>query len=250
MADDKLNGRQGTWLSSTVSFVSAVLVILSIRWMLFEPFVIPSGSMIPSLLIHDHILVLKAAYGVRIPFTQHYLFEYSQPQRGDVAVFRSVENEGIIMIKRVVGMPGDKIEVTEDGLLFVNGEKIPVEPLAHPESDQGPFYKVSPEDVGGPFEHFMMYRQHLGQHDHRIMLFKEDYRMGAGKFEVPKDHYFMMGDNRDNSRDSRFWGPLPKEQLLGKALFVWLSCEETLPFISFICNPLTLRWKRFGHIIE
>ncbi len=242
--------KQGTFLQSVISFVTAVLIILSIRWLLFEPFVIPSGSMIPSLLVHDHILVVKAAYGVRLPFTQKYLIEYNQPSRGDVVVFRSVENPDMIMIKRVVGLPGDMIEVSEEGYLSINHEKVQIEPLPHPETDQGPFYSVNPVDLQKSYSEITMFRQHLGLHDHRAMLFKQDYRLGTGEFQVPIDHYFMMGDNRDNSRDSRWWGPLPKNQILGKALFVWLSCEETLPFINFICNPLELRWKRFGHIIE
>lgn len=243
-------GQQQSWIASVVSFLSAVLIILSIRWIFFEPFVIPSGSMIPSLLIHDHILVLKAAYGIRVPFTQFYIYEYNQPKRGDVVVFRSVEKDDMIMIKRVAGMPGDTVEISEEGFLKINGEKVKVDLYPDPQANQSPFYKVSEIDVDGPFSHFSMYRQELGEHDHRILLRKDEYRMATGKFEVPQDHYFMMGDNRDNSRDSRYWGPLPKNQLLGKALFVWLSCEETLPFLNFLCNPLTLRWKRFGHIID
>ncbi|NJM10246.1 MAG: signal peptidase I [Bdellovibrionaceae bacterium] len=99
------------------SFLLAVTAILAFRWMLFEPYVIPSGSMIPTLLIHDHILVSKFSYGVRIPFTKKWLFKSSDPKRGDIVVFRSVEDNGYFMIKRVVGLPGDKIEVDSEGYL-------------------------------------------------------------------------------------------------------------------------------------
>lgn len=232
------------------SFTLAVLAILAFRWMLFEPYVIPSGSMIPTLLVHDHILVSKFAYGVRIPFTKTWLFKNSEPQRGDIVVFRSVEDAGYFMIKRVVGLPGDKIEVDPEGYVKLNGNKLDVKPLAvtdAPES-QAPYYAVKESDLGGgTFSDFDFYEENLQGVQHRAMLTKGVQRLIDRPYTVGENEYFCMGDNRDNSKDSRYWGALPRENLLGKALFVWLSCDETLPFLPFLCNPVKLRWGRFFH---
>lgn len=236
---------------SLFSFVGAILAILAFRWLLFEPFVIPSGSMIPTLLIHDHILVNKLAYGVRWPFTKSWIVEFEGPKRGDIVVFKAVD-EDYFMIKRLVGMPGDKIQMKEDGQLVINGEPIPrteINLTADPAS-QTPYYPVTQKDLEGNFEFFNFFEEKLGDHTHRLMHFKGSPKVWSEPFEVPPGHYFAMGDNRDNSKDSRFWGPLPKENLMGKALFVWLSCEDTLPVLTFICNPLELRWKRFFHVLE
>ena len=234
------------------SFILAVTAILAFRWALFEPYVIPSGSMIPTLLIHDHILVNKFAFGLRIPFTKQWLIRNQEPQRGDIVVFRSVEDSGYFMIKRVVGVPGDKIETDQDGYLKINGERLPTRAMAV-DSDpktQTPYYPVTEADLGASFSEMTFFEEDLKGVNHRALLNKEAYHSSMGPFEVPKDEYFCMGDNRDNSKDSRFWGALPRENLLGKAMFVWLSCEDTLPFISFICNPLKLRWTRFFHVLH
>src|ERR1700729_3545582 len=111
------------------SFLLAVAAILAFRWALFEPYVIPSGSMIPTLLIHDHILVSKFAYGLRIPFTKVWMFRGEEPKRGDIVVFRSVEDSGYFMIKRVVGLPGDQVEIEPEGYVKINGEKLEVQHL-------------------------------------------------------------------------------------------------------------------------
>lgn len=243
--------------NSFFSFAGAILAILAFRWLLFEPFVIPSGSMIPTLLIHDHILVSKSAYGVRIPFTKTWLADFGPPKRGDIVVFKSVEGS-YFMIKRVIGLPGDRIEMREDGMPLVNGQAFSVKPLSVTSDpvSQAPYYQANENDLGGPMTSFDFLEEKTGEHTHRILLSKDMLRGGykyaaAGEpFTVPEGAYFAMGDNRDNSRDSRYWGPLPKENLMGKALFIWLSCEETLPYIPFICNPLTIRWKRFFHVLE
>lgn len=234
------------------SFALAVLAILAFRWLLFEPYVIPSGSMIPTLLIHDHILVSKASYGVRIPFTKQWLFKNSDPKRGDIVVFRSVEDTGYFMIKRVVGLPGDKLEIDPEGFLMVNGQRQDVKPLPvtdDPKS-QEPYYPVKESDLGGPFADFDFFEESVDGVSHRIILTKGAVRFTDRPVTVPENEYFCMGDNRDNSKDSRFWGSLPRENLLGKALFVWLSCDETLPYLPFLCNPLKLRWGRFGHVLR
>jgi signal peptidase I len=234
------------------SFALAVLAILAFRWMLFEPYVIPSGSMIPTLLIHDHILVSKFAYGVRIPFTKMWLFKNSDPKRGDIVVFRSVEDPTYFMIKRVVGLPGDKIEIDPEGYLKINGEKLEtkaMQPSADPVS-QRPYYPVTETDIGGSYSDFDFYDEDLKGMHHRAMLTKGAPRFFDRAMTVPEDQFFCMGDNRDNSKDSRYWGALPRENLLGKALFVWLSCDETLPYLPFLCNPLKLRWSRFFHVLR
>ncbi len=228
------------------SFLFAVLAILAFRWALFEPYVIPSGSMIPTLLIHDHILVSKFAYGLRIPFTKSWLFKNQEPKRGDIVVFRSVEDSGYFMIKRVVGVPGDKIEVDPEGYVKLNGDRLETKHLdLSAETPQAPYYAVKPVDIGGDYGDFEFFQENLKGIEHRAMLKKGENRFFDRPFTVPEDHYFCMGDNRDNSKDSRYWGPLPRENLLGKALFVWLSCEDTLPYLSVVCNPLMLRWGRF-----
>lgn len=249
-SEDKTKGKKKAKFGEGLgSFLFAVAAILAFRWALFEPYVIPSGSMIPTLLIHDHILVNKFAYGLRIPFTKSWMFKGTEPKRGDIVVFRSVEDAGYFMIKRVVGVPGDKIEVDPDGYVKLNGEKLPTTKLnitADSES-QKPYYAVKESDIGGDYNDFEFFQEDLKGLDHRAMLTKGAPRLFDRPFVVPEDHYFCMGDNRDNSKDSRYWGPLPRENLLGKALFVWLSCEDTLPFLPFLCNPAKLRWGRFFH---
>ncbi len=234
------------------SFIGAILAILAFRWLLFEPFVIPSGSMIPTLLVHDHILVNKLAYGVRWPFSKSWIIEFEGPKRGDIVVFKAVD-ESYFMIKRVVGLPGDEIQMKDDGKLLVNGVEVPrteLEISPSESSTQAPYYAVDGKDLEGSFEFFDFYEEKLGEHTHRLMHFRGSPRVWADPFKVPNDQYFVMGDNRDNSKDSRFWGPLPKENLMGRALFVWLSCQETLPVLTMICNPAEIRWKRFFHGLE
>ena len=245
-------GRKKKFGEGFGSFSLAVLAILAFRWLLFEPYVIPSGSMIPTLLVHDHILVSKFAYGVRIPFTKSWLFKNSEPQRGDVVVFRSVEDSGYFMIKRVVGLPGDKIEVNPEGFVLVNGEKLATTSLdiTSESSPQAPYYKVSEGDIERPYSEANFYEEDLLGIKHRILLLKDTGRFFDRPITVQPDHYFCMGDNRDNSKDSRYWGALPRENLLGKALFVWLSCDQTLKYLPFLCDPTQLRWGRFFNTLK
>lgn len=245
-------GRRRKTGSGYLSFCFAVLAILAFRWLFFEPFVIPSGSMIPTLLIHDHILVNKMAYGIRYPFTKKWMVKFSDPQRGDIVVFRAVHDGGYFLIKRIVGLPGDTVALNDEGLLTINGKPVDTKPLdisADPET-QAPFYPVTEHDLGAPFDTFKFYEEKLGTHDHRMMLYRDSPRIWDHPFKVAPDSYFCMGDNRDNSKDSRYWGNMPRANLLGKALFVWLSCDDTLPLIPFVCNPLKIRWNRFFHVLE
>ena len=205
----KLLSQAGSSLvSALLQLLLAVFVFLFLRWILIEPYVIPSGSMIPTLAINDHILVSKFDYGIRIPFTQKWLTGPSLPQRGDIVVFQSSENPDIVMIKRVVGLPGDKIDISIAELNRF--------PLAanNPQSDS----KLSTE--------------------------------GPGIIIVPEGHLYMMGDNRNNSRDSRFWGPLPVENVIGKARRIWLACEKTISRESSFCDFKTLNKKRMFTPIE
>ncbi|MCB0407635.1 MAG: signal peptidase I [Bdellovibrionales bacterium] len=241
--------KQG-FLSSFSSFMMAVLAILAFRWLLFEPYVIPSGSMRPTLLVHDHILVNKFAYGVRVPFMKQWIFKRDNPKRGDIVVFRAV-NQSYFMVKRVVGEPGDKIEYLTDGTLIINGKEIvrrDMGPGLEPKN-QDPYYHVDELGIGGPFEQFTFYEETNENAKYRtlqLLGFPRDHF----QIDVPEDHLFMMGDNRDNSADSRVWGPLPIDHVLGQAMFVWLSCDHTLSLLPFLCNPLELRWDRFFHSVD
>jgi signal peptidase I len=243
--------QKGSFFKSFISFVGAVSLLLAIRWMLIEPYVIPSGSMIPTLLIHDHILVNKAAYGVRKPFSKEWIRWFGRPERGDIVVFRSLESDNHFMIKRVVGLPGDEIKYSANGELIVNGNPLPRDLLEGQNNAENGYYAVNEIDLERPIENFSFYEEGEGK-KYRTILRSEALRLewDDEPYKVPEGQLFVMGDNRDNSRDSRTWGALPEENLLGKAMFVWLSCDSTLSFAPFLCNPLRLRWRRFFHSIQ
>lgn len=235
-------------------FVLSLILVLSFRWIGFEPFVIPSGSMIPTLLINDHILVSKYSFGIRLPFSSIWIVPPKLPKRGDVVVFRSVEKDDYYMIKRVVGLPGDKIQFSESGDLTVNGELMKSisyeDDLRLDELEKNSVASWTDKDLGVSRSEVEIRREKIGSNEHFTMLEKAAFRYSESGRVVPEGRIFLMGDNRDRSRDSRFWGELPIENLLGQALFVWLSCSQTALSANFVCDPRFIRWQRFFHQIE
>ncbi|MEY4616060.1 MAG: hypothetical protein RJB66_1020 [Pseudomonadota bacterium] len=220
-----------TWKKSLLTFFTPIILIFFFRWALFEPYVIPSGSMIPTLLIHDHILVNKWAYGFRIPFSDRWLAFWSKPLPGEIVVFRYPKDPDTFFVKRVVAVGGDTIEVRE-GQLVRNGE-----PIAR-------FETSKPLFLGEESQSFDYFKEKLGQRDFVTRSFSARARLEGALVQVPMGHFFVVGDNRDESSDSRVWGFVPEKNLIGRAGAIWLSCENTLPAAPFICDPKTVRWER------
>lgn len=230
---EESRNRKGTWSQALISFVVSVLVLLTFRWVALEPYVIPSGSMLPTLRILDFIYVNKFAYGLRLPFTSHWLWERDLPKRCDVVVFRSQTTEGQFVIKRVMGLPGEKLELLESGRVRIDDQLLPIERIG--ENDDSVLGRESCDlAVGG--------RTHIMQTSRLLQDLEVDPVVYA--IVVPKDHIVLFGDNRHESADSRVWGALPREQLLGQALGIWLSCEESMSGLPRVCNPATIRWNR------
>ncbi len=217
---------QPWWLDWTAGLFPVIVTVFFLRSFLVEPFKIPSGSMIPTLLVGDLILVNKFTYGLRLPVLNTKITEGNKPQRGDVMVFRYPPKPSLDYIKRVVGIPGDTVAYLNKRLT-INGQTLAVE--AVPE-----FFD---EDV---MRYFKQFEESLGNKKHRLLI--DDKRPafipGASNFpgrtdcnytvegvtcKVPEGHYFMMGDNRDNSLDSRYWGFVPEENIVGRAFFVWMN---------------------------
>jgi signal peptidase I len=217
------------------SFFPVIILVLVIRSFLFEPFRIPSDSMMPTLYDGDFIFVSKYSYGLRLPVSNTLLLSTGTPQRGDVIVFRLPPNPKINYIKRLVGLPGDRIRVDENNQLYVNDKLMPQEagpPYTGPKQNQ---YNYT--GVPTAFEQ-------LENKRHRIMFANGQVR--SGEWVVPSGHYFFMGDNRNNSKDSRFQddpeapGFVPERNLVGKAVRIWLNLDTR-------DGPL---WRRIGNAIE
>ncbi len=249
------------WTEGWGSMALAILAALTIRWLFLEAYVIPSGSMFPTLLKNDHIFVNKLVYGVRFPFSENWMVKFREPERGEVIVFKYPKDMSTFFIKRIVGIPGDKIKF-ENGILYINDK--PQEKVLPQSSYDFDYLREEDfkseggnQDTKANYVHFTEKMdggnaQHPKEVDHSILIKKGELIgfPGDGQWIVPDDSLFVMGDNRYNSHDSRFWGFVPQKNILGKAGFVWLSCEEMIPVVSVICNPLTIRGTRFFHFIH
>ena len=230
------DAKQPWWVEYSVSFFPVILIVFLLRSFLVEPFKIPSSSMVPTLLVGDFILVNKFTYGIRIPVANRKVIEVGSPRRGDVMVFRYPEDPSLDYIKRVVGLPGDRIEY-RGKRLSVNGT-----PVATRQIDD----YLSRERM----QFSRRYAEALDGSEHEILLEEDgltalmpsrafpysdncNYNMNGLACTVPPGHYFMMGDNRDNSSDSRVWGFVPDENIVGRAFFIWLNLNELGRFGSF-----------------
>ena len=197
------------WTEGLGSFLIAIGLALVIRWALFEAYVIPSPSMLPTLLVNDHIFVNKIVYGLRIPFTEHWLVQFRDPERGEVVVFKHPQNKKMFYIKRLVGLPGDRI-FYENGNLYINDqlvEKTVPSLLADDMSwvTDGDF----PGELNqGGKANYAHWEETIGTHHYSVLLRKnEKSNLSFGPYTVPPNYYFVMGDNRDISQDSRGWDP-------------------------------------------
>ena len=230
------NATQPWWVEYSISFFPVILIVFFLRSFLVEPFKIPSGSMIPTLLVGDFILVNKFAYGIRLPVANVKIADIGSPKRGDVMVFRYPADPALDYIKRVVGVPGDRIEY-RDKALTVNGKPVPRRAVADYESrERLQYFPRFLESFDGA-EHEIILEKDTPGFVGRSMEFRHsgncDYNSGGLVCMVPPGHYFMMGDNRDNSSDSRVWGFVPDENIVGKAFFIWLNLNELGRFGTF-----------------
>lgn len=210
------------------SFFPILLIVLLLRSFLFEPFRIPSGSMMPTLLEGDFIFVNKFAYGLRLPVINSKIVEIGEPLRGDVVVFQLPSDPGVNYIKRVVGLPGDQVYYDQGSKdLTINGKSIPREFLGNFENEPS----------------LQLVRERLDEKEHLLLLTRGRLSPG-GTYVVPEGHYFVMGDNRDNSRDSRFPGVefIPEYRLVGRAVRVWMNWRWPSQG-----GPM---WERIGKGIE
>lgn len=221
--------KESVFVEYSRSLFPVILAVLVLRSFVVEPFRIPSGSMMPTLLAGDFILVNKFSYGVRLPVIDTKIIPVGKPERGDVLVFRYPKNPSIDYIKRVVGLPGDKVAYYNKQL-FINGEPAT-------QTGLGTYDGIG---AGVTMAGAQIRSENLTGVEHNILI---DSQKGTleGEFQVPDGRYFVMGDNRDNSNDSRYWGVVPEENLVGKAFMIWMNWDSTAGGVT---------WSRIGNDIK
>jgi signal peptidase I len=247
-APEKAKFRFG-W-QDVISMAMAILLVFTIRSSVVEAFKIPSGSMIPTLLVGDHIFVNKFAYGIKVPFSDLitgapvYVIKRDPPKRGDIIVFIFPKDESFHFIKRVVGVPGDTIEIRNKQLL-INGQPAIRADMKREQADR---IFGAMDDPRHTRENLDVFNESFAQDDpgHTIMLDKNNFLGDSfGPVTVPAESLFVMGDNRDSSNDSRFWGFVPFKNVKGKAVVIWLSL-----WISLSDNQLLFRPGRIGDLLR
>ncbi len=229
--------KQPWWIEYSISFFPVILIVFLLRSFLVEPFKIPSSSMVPTLLVGDFILVNKYTYGIRLPVANRKLIGIGAPERGDVMVFRYPDDPSLDYIKRVVGVAGDRIEY-RNKRLSINGTPVPVRQIDdYLSKERMQFSRRFVESLNG-VEHEILLDEDMPaalSAPGRAFPFAGNcnYNVNGLACTVPPGHYFVMGDNRDNSSDSRVWGFVPDENIVGKAFFIWLNLNELGRFGSF-----------------
>ncbi len=229
--------------------VIIITLVLAFRSIFFEPFKIPTGSMIPTLSIGDFILVNKFSYGLKVPFSDWfsdpiYITEAKKPKAGDVVVFKYPKDESLNYIKRVIGTPGDTVQMI-DRVIYINNK--PVETV---EVDG----KEYVEDMVEKYQsyNFKFFKTYTGEAEHITQIDQDneyDVLINFPQITIPEGKYFVMGDNRDNSSDSRFWGFVPFENIKGKAILVWFSMEVPMPW-SPVEDKFKFRPHKIGTLID
>jgi len=228
-------GRKSTFREYTESIGVAVLIALVLRAFVVEAFKIPSGSMIPTLEVGDHIFVNKFVYGLRVPLTNYKFIQVRKARRGEVIVFVFPKDESKDFIKRVVAIEGDTVAMRQN-VIQINGRPIKRRALPGPctytDAEEG-------SDQGYP-KPCTAYEEELDNTTFRVIQDRNGFPMDREPKKVPADHVFVMGDNRDNSHDSRFWGPVPDSHIKGKAMIIWWASGE----------PDGIRWRRFFNLVH